>query len=230
LQSPDRRNTVARRPVWGSAPSPIVNPRERHALHKLSRRAPRALVLAVSAAALALCVAGPGIAGAATGNTEVISMEFAKGKMTFEGPSSVTVGDQLEIVNNTNPKQIGPHTFSLVTQGSLPKTPPARKGCFTPKHICLAIAQWHGFNPKTERISVPLAKAGPAGWSTAGNATGKKGDSWFSGEKKGGHISQEVTAKPGTTLYYLCAVHPWMQGKVDVEAPVVPVPLPTPTS
>jgi len=25
-----------------------------------------------------------------------------------------------------------------------------------------------------------------------------------------------VTAKPGTTLYFLCAVHPWMQGKIVV--------------
>ena len=154
-------------------------------------------------------------------------MSLTKGKLKFAGPSSVTVGDQLEIVNETNPKQVGPHTFSLVTQGSLPKTPKARKSCFTPKHICLAIAKWHGFNPKSERITVNPAKAGPEGWSTAGNATGKKGDSWFSGEKKGGHFAQEVTAAPGSTLYYLCAVHPWMQGKVAVEAPVVPLPTPT---
>lgn len=197
-------------------------------MHQLSRRAPRALVLAVSIAALALCIGGSGLAVAAvpTGNTETIAMEFSKGKFSFDGPSSVTVGDQLEIVNNTNPKQVGPHTFSLVTKGSLPKTPPARKGCFAPKHICLAIAIWHGFNPKTERISKPLVKAGAAGWSTMGNATSKKGDSWFT-EKKGETVSQEVTATPGSTLYYMCAVHPWMQGKVNVEAQVVPLPTPT---
>ena len=198
---------------------------------KLSRRARiRALVLAVSAAALALALALPGTAAAATptGVTDVISMELTKGKLKFVGPESVTVGDQLEIVNRTNPKQVGPHTFSLVTKGSLPKTPKARKGCFAPKHICLAIATWHGFDPKTERITKNPAKAGPAGWSTAGNATGKKGDSWFSGEKKGGHISQQVTAEAGTTLYYMCAVHPSMQGRVNVVAPVVP-PLSTTT-
>lgn len=178
-------------------------------------------------AALALAVTGAPVGAATpTGNTETITMEFAKGKMKFAGPSSVTVGDQLEIVNNTNPKQVGPHTFSLVTQGALPKTPKARKGCFAPKHICLAIAIWHGFNPKTERITKDLVKVGPAGWSTAGNATSKKGDSWFT-EKKGETISQEVTASADSTLYYLCAVHPWMQGKVDVVAPVAPLPTPT---
>jgi len=186
-----------------------------------------ALVLAVSSAALTLALVGTAAAATPTGVTDQISIELTKGKLKFVGPESVTVGDQLEIVNKTNPKQVGPHTFSLVTKGSLPKTPKARKGCFAPKHICLAIAIWHGFNPKTEQITKNPAKAGPAGWSTAGNATGKKGDSWFSGEKKGGHFSQEVTAEAGTTLYYMCAVHPWMQGKVNVVAPVVPLPIPT---
>ena len=48
------------------------------------------------------------------------------------------------MLNQTNPKQVGPHTFSLVTKGSIPKTPKARQTCFTPKHICMSIAKWHG--------------------------------------------------------------------------------------
>jgi plastocyanin len=199
-------------------------------LHKLSRPARlRALVLAVSAAALLVALGGSG-AGAATptGNTQVISIELTKGKLKFVGPASVTAGDQLEIINDTNPKQVGPHTFSLVTKGSLPKTRKAMNSCFTPKKICFSVAKWHGFNPKTEKITVPLVKAGPAGWSTMGDNSGKKGDSWFTGEKKKGtHVSQEVTATPGTTLHYICAVHPEMQGEVTVEAPVVPLPTPT---
>jgi plastocyanin len=194
---------------------------------KLSRHARlRALVLAVGATAITFAFAGTAAAATPTGVTDVISMELTKGKLKFVGPESVTVGDQLEIVNKTNPRQVGPHTFSLVTKGSLPKTPKARKNCFGPKHICLAIAIWHGFSPKTERITKNPAKAGPAGWSTMGDAKGKKGDSWVS-EKKGSHLSQEVTAEAATTLYYMCAIHPWMQGKVNVVAPVVPLPTPT---
>lgn len=196
---------------------------------KLSRRARlRALVLAVPAAALTVALGGIGSAGAETlpGETPTVSMELVKGKLKFVGPDTVYVGEQLEIVNKTNPKQVGPHTFSLVTKASLPKTAKARNTCFAPKKICLAIAKWHGFNPKTERITKNLVKAGPAGWSTMGNATGKTGDSWFSGETKGGKISKAVTAAAGTTLYYLCAVHPEMQGQVEVQArPVVPVPV-----
>jgi plastocyanin len=186
----------------------------------------RKLLLAGPIAALALLLA-PGLASAAitpTGVTDTVHIELVKGKLKFVAPTTVTQGDELEIVNETNPKQVGPHTFSLVTKGSQPKTSSARKNCFTPKHICFSIAKWHGFNPETEKISVNPAKAGPAGWSTLGS-TSKKGDSWFTGEKKGSSITQEVTASPGT-LYFMCAVHPWMQGKIQVTAPLTPTVLP----
>ena len=185
----------------------------------------RALALAVPPAAVASVVLAPGLAGAAvtpTGVTDTIHIELSKGKLKFVAPETVTQGDELEVVNDTNPKQVGPHTFSLVTKGSLPKTGPARKSCFTPKHICLSIAKWHGFNPKTEEITVNPAKAGPEGWSTMGD-TSKKGDSWFTGEKPKTSIIEQVTAEPGT-LYFMCAIHPWMQGKVKVVAPLVGVP------
>ncbi len=175
------------------------------------------LVLAIAAAAVLLASFGPGLAGAAvtpTGVTDTITMNVEKGALGFVAPATVHQGDELNIVNETDPKKVGPHTFSLVTKGSLPKTPKARKNCFTPKHICLAIAQWHGFNPKTEQITINPAKAGLPGWSTMGSAS-KKGDSWFTGEKKGTSFSQQVTAEPGT-LYFICAIHPWMQGKTTV--------------
>lgn len=177
------------------------------------------LVLAVAAIATILAAIAPGLASAAvtpTGVTDTISIELSKGALKFVAPESVKVGDELEIVNKTDPKEVGPHTFSMVTKGSQPKTPQARKNCFTPKHICLSISKWHGFNPKTEKISIDPAQAGPEGWSTLGS-TSKKGDSWFT-EKKGDSLSQLVTADPATTptIYFMCAVHPWMQGSVKV--------------
>lgn len=145
-----------------------------------------------------------------------------EGGLRFVAPKTIAAGAELEVLNQTNPHQVGPHTFSLVTKGSLPKTGPARKSCFTPKHICLSIATWHGFNPKTEQITINPAKAGPEGWSTMGSNS-KKGDSWFTGEKPKTSITQQVSAAPGT-LYFMCAIHPWMQGKVNVVAPLVGVP------
>jgi hypothetical protein len=178
-------------------------------------------------AAIFVAVCAPALASAATptGTTDTISIKIVKGALKFVAPTTITEGDELKIVNDTNPKQIGPHTFSLVTKGSQPKTSGARKNCFTPKHICLAIAKWHGFNAK-EEVTINPAKAGPEGWSTMGSLS-KKGDSWFTGLKRGASFSQQVTANETTepkTLYFMCAVHPWMQGKVTVlPAPLAPV-------
>jgi hypothetical protein len=184
----------------------------------------RALIAAVPAAALLFALVGSGSAGAAetpapapvAGKT-VVKMVLDGKKLGFESPATVYEGETLEVLNETNPRQVGPHTFSLVEKSAVPLTASARKSCFTPKHICLSIATWHGFNPKTEKISVNPVKAGPAGWSTLGNNSGKKGDSWFTGETKPGtHFSQPVTAKAGTTLYFVCAIHPWMHGQIKV--------------
>jgi hypothetical protein len=197
---------------------------------KLSRRTRlRTLLVGVPAAALACAVGGSGLAAAAetpvapVAPTDVIKIVLKKGQLKFEGPTAVHKGDQLEIVNQTDPKKVGPHTFSLVTQGSVPKTKPARQSCFTPNHICMSIAKWHGFQPKTEKITVDPAKAGADGWSTLGSVK-KKGDSWFT-EKKNDTISQEVSAAAPPTLYYICAVHPWMHGKVKVEPALLPTPI-----
>ncbi|HEU4392671.1 MAG TPA: hypothetical protein VFR04_03430 [Solirubrobacterales bacterium] len=189
------------------------------------------LVAVAATAALVLAAFGPGLAGAdvaPTGTTETIYIKEVKGALKFVAPTSVHQGDELTVLNETDPHKVGPHTFSLVTKGSLPKTPGARKSCFTPKHICMSIAKWHGFNPKTERITVNPVKAGPEGWSTLGD-NAKKGDSWFTGEsKKGTSITQQVTADPATTptIYFLCAVHPWMQGQATVLPASAPVPAP----
>ncbi|MGD9735660.1 MAG: hypothetical protein AB7V58_08645 [Solirubrobacterales bacterium] len=194
--------------------------------NKLSRSGGvRALLVAAPVAALLVALLASGSAGAAeppASPTEkaVIDMVVKGKKLAFEGPETVYEGQELEIFNDTNPRQVGPHTFSLVEKGTLPKTKAAQRSCFTPGHICMSIAKWHGFNPKTEKISINPVKAGPLGWSTMGNNKGKKGDSWFTGEtKKGTHTIEKVTAKAGTTLYFVCAIHPWMQGSVEVVAP-----------
>lgn len=152
----------------------------------------------------------------------VIKMVLQGKKLGFEAPETIEQGASLEILNETNPRQVGPHTFSLVTKSSLPKTRQAEKNCFTPEKICTAIAEWQHFSPKTEKVGLNLVKAGPAGWSTVGDAKGATGDSWFTGETKPGtHITEAVSAKAGTTLYFMCAIHPWMQGSIKVIAPLV---------
>lgn len=180
------------------------------------------LVLVVAAAAAMLAISAPGLAGAeslATGANATIYMKEIKGALKFVGPKTVIQGDELEIINSTDPKKMGPHTFSLVTQGSLPKTKGARQKCFTPNHICKAIADWHGVKGEGP-VTINPVKAGGEGWDTEGSVS-KEGDSWFTG-KKGQTFAQQVTADVSAgpkTIYFMCAIHSWMQGKTTVLPP-----------
>lgn len=174
-----------------------------------------AMGLAASLALAPALATGADDLGAA--NTVYIK-DGGEGGLRFVAPKSIVFGQELEVLNETNPHRVGPHTFSLVTKGSLPKTPKARQSCFTPKHICMAIAKWHGTNGNGPVTKNPV-KAGAEGWDTLGSVT-KTGDSWFTGEKKAGtSVVEPVTAAAGTTIYFLCAIHPWMQGHTEVLPP-----------
>jgi hypothetical protein len=71
-------------------------------------------------AALAALVALSALASVCFGAT--VYIKDSKG-LRFEAPKTIVNGEDLEIVNQTNPHKVGPHTFSLVTKSSLPKTP-----------------------------------------------------------------------------------------------------------
>jgi hypothetical protein len=172
-----------------------------------------ALAIAVTTSLiLALALAGGASAEANPASTVFISAKG--GKLHFEFPKTILFGEELTILNTTNPKKVGPHTFSLVTKGSIPKTRKQQSICFTAHHICKAIAGWHGVKGNGPPKENP-ATAGLEGWDTLGNLT-KKGDSWFTGTKPRATFTQKVTATPGTTIYFMCAIHPWMHGKIEV--------------
>jgi hypothetical protein len=168
-------------------------------------------------AALALV---PALASAATdlGPANTVYIKADKG-LRFEAPKTIVKGEELEVLNTTNPKQVGPHTFSLVTKGLIPKTAKQRQLCFTPHHICKAIAAWHGVKGEGAPTKNP-ANAGAEGWDTLGSLT-KKGDSWFTGSKPNASFEQPVTAAAGTTIYFMCAIHPWMHGSIEVVEPTL---------
>jgi len=180
------------------------------------------IVLAVGLTAS--LVLAPALASGAgsLGPANTVYIKAGKGGLRFEAPKTIVAGQELEVLNQTNPKQVGPHTFSLVTKGSLPKTPKARQICFTPKHICMSIAHWHGVKGNGP-VKVNPVEVGAEGWDTLGSVT-KKGDSWFTGSKPNASITEKVSAVAGSTIYFMCAIHPWMQGSIQV------VPAPTPVS
>jgi len=135
-------------------------------------------------------------------------------KLYFDTPKTVRTGDILRIRSLTDGKNVGPHTFSLAAPSAIPQTKADRQKCFTPGHICLTIAKSQGFKPPN-KITINPAKAGKAGWDTEATAT-KGGDSWFSGIKPGNSFQQVVSAKAGTTIHFMCAVHPFMNGEIKV--------------
>ena len=132
----------------------------------------------------------------------------------FDAPKTVHKGDILRIVNKTIPHKVGPHTFAMVQQSDIPTTGTEFRNCFSPHHICLSIAHWLGSNGRSPVTQDP-AKAGKPGWDTEGSLT-KKGDVWFTRNKPDTSFSQIVSAKPGTTITFMCAVHPFMHGKIKV--------------
>ncbi len=186
---------------------------------RLSRIGSVKATIAIALGLTALLALVPALASAATelGSANTVYIKAGKGGLRFEAPKTIVSGEELEVLNTTNPKQVGPHTFSLVTKGSIPKTAKARQVCFTPNHICKAIASWHGVKGEGAPTKNP-AKAGLDGWDTLGSLT-KPGDSWFTGTKPNASFEQPVTAAAGTTIYFMCAIHPWMHGSIEVVAP-----------
>lgn len=180
---------------------------------------------ATIAAALALGASGVARAAeppvptipVATGITVTIKVVEAGGRLKFVGPATVAEGDTLEIVNETNPLKVGPVTFSLVRPGSLPKTKVAQARCFTPGHICWAIAEWQGVGSDGLPTINP-SEAGLPGWDTPGTMT-SPGDSWFSGLTPGAAFAQEVTAKAPGRLWFMDAIHPFLRGTVKIVKP-----------
>jgi hypothetical protein len=190
-------------------------------------RARLGAVLAAPAMLLSAVILAAGATGTAaaaaptppppTGKTVTIKISEAAGKLEFVAPPTVAEGDELEIVNTTNPLKVGPLTFSLVRPGYLPKTKRAQANCFTPGHICWAIAEWQGVHGEGVPTINP-SEAGLPGWDTPGTNS-SPGDSWFTGLTPGTSFAQEVTAKAGRRLWFMCAIHPWMRGTIKVVAP-----------
>lgn len=187
-------------------------------------RPPLAAALVLGAV---LWAAAPGPAAAATpppgAIVDVVRIQDVRGQLRFAAPPSVHEGDYLEVVNETDPAKLGPHTFSLVGPGWLPKTKRARRLCFARHHVCRAIANWHGVAGEGPPTVNP-AGAGPEGWSTMGNPF-RAGDSWFTGTRPGASIVQQVSVDASLgprTIYFMCAIHPEMQGRIEVLPSPVP--------
>jgi hypothetical protein len=126
------------------------------------------------------------------------SMRFSPAKFAIASDGTLT------IKGKTSEKE-GPHTFSIVKASQEPTTKKQVENC----SVCNGFFKKHQVNEKTEKVGKPLVNTGAKGFDAPGDsiviAPGKS------------TTKVDITAKPGTTLSYICAVHPWMQGKVTVK-------------
>jgi hypothetical protein len=125
-------------------------------------------------------------------------------------PGTITVhsGEKLTLVNAD--KFTDPHVLAISLKKDLPKSNLAP------------------FKNKVVRMIAPVLLKDPsnpnAGFKALRANRGRpglneEGDALVLLPRSRGHQSTAswvVSAKPGTTLYYFCAVHFWMQGKIKV--------------
>lgn len=175
--------------------------------------------LASLAVALLAAAAGPASAVAKGGVPENATI-YIKGNspntLRFVGPKKVREGGQLTIVNQTDPRKVGPQTFSLVEPEEVPKTKSQRAQCPKQGHICNAIMHWHGIK-SSGQAAHRFVDTGFKGWDALGSKT-EKGDSWYT-NKKGQSIEETVFAGATATpvvLTFISAFDPELHGSITV--------------
>ena len=122
----------------------------------------------------------------------------------------VNSGGTLRVVNNK--PQEGPHTVSLVRKRDLPTTAQEAFNC----QPCNTFFEAHGADPNDEKPPrFPFVEDGK-GQKDPSNFN-RPGDSGVTGPEKGNSFEVPVTAPAGSTRFFVCAIHPWMQAKLRVE-------------
>jgi hypothetical protein len=122
----------------------------------------------------------------------------------------VRSGGTLHVV--ANDVNEGPHTFTVVKKSDLPRNAAQMNRC----KVCETLGQAHGADPNSDAPPKFQFLENGVGQDTAPDVD-RPGDSGVTGEgKKNEFIDLKVTAKKGTTLNFMCLIHPWMQGKVRV--------------
>lgn len=163
-------------------------------------------LLPFSAAVLAVALIANGAVAApnavrTTGDERVVPNAMVQATLRFTpGMVGVTSGDDITFTHDDN--TTAPHTATIVEEFPA-ATLDAIFGCGAPDQPC------------GEALAAHMAGGFHAVVDVGGPGFNAPGDSLFFFDD--GSISAEVTAPAGTTLKYLCAIHPWMQGEIKVR-------------
>ena len=175
----------------------------------LRRWARRLVVLAaLSLAALTLTTAASGAADKTVKtkgdetfvpNSKIMAtLKFAPGRVV------VNSGDTLTLQHDD--KTQAPHTLSIVDADEVPTTIDEVFECGAPGTVCDEVFGLFPGEP-TSSVFVDAPGTGPG-------IDGRL-DTLF--VLPGESVSATVTAPAGSTLPYLCAIHPWMLGEIEVQ-------------
>src|SRR3954453_19166969 len=137
------------------------------------------------------------------GGVSFVVNQYIKDAVHFSpGHIQVASGETVTFKHTT--KESEPHTITVSTAAHLPKKASDFERC----KPC-EIASHHLKNPKdqTSPIAHLILNKGPAGLDEEGDSVALK-------PKKS--VTIAITAPAGTTLHFMCAVHPWMQGTITV--------------
>jgi plastocyanin len=167
----------------------------------------RITVLLAALAAVAVSVFMIGSAGAAPAKKRlkiVGGVVFKPGEGVTDNqrfaPRVMTVDKGDKVVLRNRARSPEDHTISVVRRNQLPNSFECG--------VCESIGVAHEFNPETGQVGKRRVNVGAAGFD-------RPGDSIVLSAKE--KVSFRVTADEGKNLNYLCAVHPWMQGKLRVR-------------
>jgi plastocyanin len=116
-------------------------------------------------------------------------------------PDKIVVhhGQQVRWVHRDNGED--PHSVTIVSKDQLPATASEVFSC----KVCRQAGKAHFAGNKLKRKVDPDGDGG----------LDQPGDSllFFPGQP----VSRKITAPAGTKLFYVCFIHPWMQGKIVVR-------------
>jgi hypothetical protein len=180
--------------------------------------------LTVGAVALSVAVGGSGAALAAGSSSAPKRATIKESQKLVMKPNRyiqdglrwnkdvyhVRSGGTLHLVANILSE--GPHTVTVVRKKDLPTNARQAFNC----KICNKLGAAHGADPNSEAPPKFLFLENGKGQDTPPDFD-RPGDSAVIGASKANAaVNVKVTAKKGTTLNFMCLIHPWMQAKVIV--------------
>jgi plastocyanin len=183
----------------------------------------RVTIALAATATLGMVAGGVASAGAAAKKNEIQIVggtifkagKFIKDNQRFK-PLDASVKSGATVTVRNKAKSPEPHTISFVEKRYLPKS--------FESAVDEKLMEAHQVDPTDEEAPpgafvVDDGVAVPEGGTLEvdkGFTPDVAGDSAFiaPGQKS---FSFKVTAKKGSSLFYYCAIHPWMQGKITVK-------------